>query len=81
MVIFWVAVAVFPDESVAVQVIVVTPSENTWGASLVNEIISTRSSAFTFPRSTELSCSLAASSVMSDTEIIGMMVSTTLIFC
>ena len=40
----WVAVAEFPDESVAVHVTTVSPSGKVSGASLVTDAISTRSS-------------------------------------
>ena len=40
----WVAVAEFPDESVAVHVTMVSPSGKVSGASFVTDAISTRSS-------------------------------------
>ena len=46
-----VAVAELPDESVAVHVMVVSPSGNESGASLVIEIISTKSKPLACPMS------------------------------
>ena len=43
----WVAVAEFPDESVAVHVTMVSPSGKVSGASFVTDAISTRSVSYT----------------------------------
>ena len=48
----WVAVAEFPDESVAVHVTTVSPSGKVSGASLVTDAISRLSVAVTLPNST-----------------------------
>ena len=77
----WVAVAELPAASVAVQVIVVTPSLKWSGASLVTETTSTRSFDFMVPKSTEFLSSLVASIVTSNTRMSGFVVSTMFTFC
>ena len=55
-----VAIAKLPDESVAVHVMVVSPSGNESGASLVTDAIPTRSSYTGLPISNMLSTDVAS---------------------
>ena len=78
---FWVAVAEFPAASVAVHVIVVSPSENAIGESLVIDDSNTASAAVASPKITELLSADVASIVMSvGAVMLGAVVSVTVIF-
>ena len=74
--IVWVAVFVFPEVSVTVQVTVVSPSLNDSGASFVTDSTSTRSAVFGWPSSTILPDSAVASNLtFAGAEIVGLVVS------
>ena len=73
--------AELPEESVAVQVTIVSPSANADGASLVRLEIETASAVVASPRRTELLSGDVASSVMSaGAMMVGAVVSITVTF-
>ena len=78
----WVVDAELPEVSVAVHVMIVSPSGNTCGASLVIEAISTRSDTRKPDNSTIFSLKLLASTLRSEGPAIsGELVSITEIIC
>ena len=81
MVTFWVAVEIFPEESVAVQVTMVSPSGNDSGESLVTVDTSTRSDDSALLNDTTLVSNEVASCVMSDGAVmVGIVVSCMITF-
>ena len=70
-----------PDESVTVQVMIVSPSGNDSGASLVTDVTATASLVCASPNDTTLSDNEVASDVMSAGAVmVGAIVSVTVIF-